>query len=408
MNLQSLSSIDLPALSRSQLASLVRALRDGEGDTGWIDTRTTSANLIKYIESCKVRLAEQELTATKVEEITAPAQAPEPADETEMPAETATPDVAVVYHKKSDLFYCADGVISAIVAKKALTAKGKKAALLPGTYYNNASLIEKINELSPSRVLLLDYSMPLPDIKRLTTDSVTVCDHHKDACERLVHAIRAQRSLSQASPQLTVRFNDNKSGARLTWEYFFPGAEPPVLIEYVEDGDLFTFCLPHSELISAGIHSLFSRPGMSLDEVEAMIDPAWWMSRRQFVEHFKKLGKFANAERRKRILSAASKAKVMVIHGRKAVAVEVRPTDQDIVSQLGKHLYSQDFFIENGLRFVAIHYKENDVCYVALRSSGYNCLPIARAYEGGGHEQACGFRLAGEFVDHFPDRPAAY
>lgn len=412
MNLQSLSSIDLPALSRSQLSSLVRALRDGEGDTGWIDTRTTSANLIKYVEAYKTRLAEQELAAVKIEEPTAPA-ALETTDETvpettDEAATTSGVDVVVVYHKKNDLFHCVDGVVSAILAKKALAAKGKKVSFLAGTYYNNPSLIERINKLSPRRVLLLDYSIPLADIKGLNTTGVTVCDHHKDACERLIHTIRAQRSLSQSSPHLVVRFNNNKSGARLTWEYFFPGTEPPALVEYVEDGDLFTFCLPHSELIYAGVHSLLSEPGMSLDEVEAMIEPAWWMSRRQFAEHFKGLGKFANVERRKRILSAASKAKVMMIHGRKAVAVKVRDIDQDIVSALGKHLYSQDFFIDNDLKFVALYHEEGDLCCVSLRSSGYNCLPVAKAYGGGGHEQACGFALAGKFADHFPDRPTAY
>lgn len=407
MNLQSLSSIDLPALSRGQLASLVRVLRD-EHDGEWIDTRTTNRNLIEYIESHKTRLAQQESTAPTVDEPTPEVEVPTAAVASTKETDATNPVVVVVYHKKSDLFHCPDGVVSGIIAKRAFAFRGEKAVFLPGTYYNNDSIVERINELSPKRVLLLDYSMPLDAIKKLKVGTVIVCDHHKDACEQLISTIRAERSLSRVNcPQLAVRFNNNKSGARLTWDYFFSGTEPPALVEYVEDGDLFTFCLPFSELICAGIHSALS-PGMSLEEVDSMLSPAWNMTRKEFVRHFKERGNFAKSEKKKRILSAAAKAKVMVIHGRKAVSVEVSEADQDIVSQLGRHLYSQDFFIEHGLKFVAIYHMDGESCYVSLRSGGYNCLPVAKAYGGGGHEQACGFRLAGKFDDYFPDRPIAY
>jgi len=48
-------------------------------------------------------------------------------------------------------------------------------------------------------------------------------DHHKSALE----------DLKGLSPN--IYFDMERSGARLAWDYFHPGKEPPAFIDYIED-----------------------------------------------------------------------------------------------------------------------------------------------------------------------------
>src|SRR5262249_25358010 len=50
-------------------------------------------------------------------------------------------------------------------------------------------------------------------------------------------------------------FDMERSGARLAWEYFFPEKDPPWLVNYVQDRDLWRWKLPHSREVSAFIAS---------------------------------------------------------------------------------------------------------------------------------------------------------
>ncbi len=62
--------------------------------------------------------------------------------------------------------------------------------------------------------------------------SVTVLDHHISEHERMT-------TLQQKESTLTYIFDNTKSGASLTWTYFFPDEPLPQLILHVEDSDLW-------------------------------------------------------------------------------------------------------------------------------------------------------------------------
>ncbi len=61
---------------------------------------------------------------------------------------------------------------------------------------------------------------------------VTVIDHHADAKERL-------EQLAEENENLTFIFDNDKSGASLTWSYLFPEKVMPEVIKYIEDVDLW-------------------------------------------------------------------------------------------------------------------------------------------------------------------------
>jgi len=137
----------------------------------------------------------------------------------------------VIYHGR-----CYDGFTAAWVARLEL---GDKAQYIPAAYGNQPPELP-----ADARVAIVDFSYPrlVMETLRLRVASLTILDHHKTAEADL-----------KDFPGAT--FDMEKSGAMLSWEYFFPGQPPPRLVRYVQDRDLWHFKLPDSRAISAWIQS---------------------------------------------------------------------------------------------------------------------------------------------------------
>jgi len=93
-------------------------------------------------------------------------------------------------------------------------------------------------------VLMVDIAYPR-DVALALRDRVRklrIMDHHKSAQEDLGDLDFAY-------------FDMDRSGAMLGWRYFHPGEEPPPLIGYVQDRDLWRFELPNSRETSAALGS---------------------------------------------------------------------------------------------------------------------------------------------------------
>src|SRR4051812_38390415 len=93
-------------------------------------------------------------------------------------------------------------------------------------------------------VVMLDIAYPR-DVALALRDRVkrlVILDHHKSAQEDLGDLDFAY-------------FDMDRSGAMLGWSFAHPGEEPPPLIGYVQDRDLWRFALPNSREISAALGS---------------------------------------------------------------------------------------------------------------------------------------------------------
>ena len=77
---------------------------------------------------------------------------------------------------------------------------------------------------------------------RQRASSLRVIDHHRTAEEEL-------RGLDYAI------FDNRKSGAVLSWEFFHPGKPVPEILRYVMDRDLWLHELPRSREVFAGLSS---------------------------------------------------------------------------------------------------------------------------------------------------------
>lgn len=102
-------------------------------------------------------------------------------------------------------------------------------------------------------VYILDFSYPRAVMDSIAARSIklTVLDHHKTAAEAL-------DGFCGPDGDAVVIFDMNKSGGRLTWEFFHPDitdSRVPWLVEYTEDRDLWRHALVWSREVNAALRS---------------------------------------------------------------------------------------------------------------------------------------------------------
>lgn len=134
-------------------------------------------------------------------------------------------NTVVLYHKN-----CADGFGAAWAAWKKL-----------GTAADYISVVHQEpppENIQGKRIYLLDFSYDTETTKKLIAGNkrVTAIDHHADRASDI---------------QLTYdyRYDPTHSGAVLAWQYFHPHKPIPYLLRYIEDGDLWRFALPQTQIV---------------------------------------------------------------------------------------------------------------------------------------------------------------
>lgn len=142
--------------------------------------------------------------------------------------------IYVLYHGN-----CYDGFGAAWCAWKMF---GDSAKYIPVSYGKPPPEMPNAKE-----IYILDFSYDARTILKLSNDAnVVVLDHHKTAAEAL-------ETLIGHHINLFVKFDMNKSGALLAWEYFFPKTIPPLLILHISDRDLWQFKMPGSKEVHAAL-----------------------------------------------------------------------------------------------------------------------------------------------------------
>lgn len=140
---------------------------------------------------------------------------------------TKQPLPLIIYHHP-----CVDGFTAAWVAWTSLGP----VELYPANYGQSPPALDFIRD---REVYILDFSYPRDVLLAMNAVcKLTVLDHHVTAAEDL-------KDLDFA------HFDMNASGASLVIKHFMPGIEPPTLVKYVEDRDLWKHALPYTHEISA-------------------------------------------------------------------------------------------------------------------------------------------------------------
>ncbi|PLP87394.1 phosphohydrolase [Pseudomonas sp. FFUP_PS_473] len=270
---------------------------------------------------------------------------------------------------------CADGFGAAWAVRRSLGAENVE--FLAGHYGMSSP------DVTGRIVIIVDFSFPLETLKSMALEAraVLVLDHHKTAAEALADLEPAPLhyyAWADNLPKLSAVFDMNRSGAGLTWDFFFPYNQRPALINHIEDRDLWRFKLEGTREIQA---NLFSYPydfevwdGLMKQPIRAAISAGTAIERK----HHKDVVELVASSKRRMLIAGhdVPVANLPYIHS----------------SDAG-HLMAQ------GEKFAACYQDSTDHRYFSLRSSdeGMDVGEIAKQYGGGGHRNAAGFKVP---LDH--------
>jgi uncharacterized protein len=282
----------------------------------------------------------------------------------------------VLYHKN-----CADGMGAAWAAHEAL---GDEATYIACAYQEPLPEIE-----DGSAVYVVDFSFKKEVINQLAERCrVIVLDHHKTAQEDLVDAKPIiEGEYPAAATGLFAKFDMTRSGAVITWNYFFPNEKVPKLLQYIEDRDLWKWQLPYTKEVSAWVGSQewsidsFSRMSeevhISLGTCVA-VGEALLRSQQQTVEMISEFSKVY-----------ASKWGMVAL---------VNATAH--WSELGNHLCTKFPFADCSISY---YFDEvtGKVKFSARSIGDFDVSSIAKEYGGGGHKNAAGFALPVDELGNF-------
>jgi hypothetical protein len=308
----------------------------------------------KVLESRRVESAGRQLTAMTILPLSL-LIAPDKND----------PSPLVIYHGRN----CPDGFAAALAAWLYYGSAAQYLALDHGE-------IQSVNDLPPldgRAVYILDFSFSADILRGIEEHAakLVMLDHHKSAAEKLSgFACRCG----------VVHFDMNKSGARLAWEFFHPDAPLPDLIRFVEDRDIWVWQYPET----AGFLSALDMEPFDFSRWAgiASFNPA---ERAAFTAR----GEAMDEKFRKLAADIAEGAEPITFNGQQGLMVNAPGVFHSLV---GDMLSKQ-----SGTFALMWGAGKGGTVRAGLRSQrGFDCIALAESMGGGGHAQACGFRMGAE------------
>jgi hypothetical protein len=272
------------------------------------------------------------------------------------------PHPLVIYHGRN----CPDGFAAALAAWLYYDEQAEYLGLDHGDVKSLADL----PPLSGRAVYILDFSFSehlLRDIE-LHAAKLVLLDHHLSAAEKLT-GFQCRCGV--------VRFDMKKSGSRLAWEFFHPEKPVPDLIRFVEDRDIWVWQFPQSAGFLAALDmepfefarwqaiASFDAPQLAayIERGEAMDD------------------KFSSLAE-----SIAEGAQSLTFNGIQGLMVNAPGVFHSLVGDLLCH--------KSGTFALLWTVDKKALVKCGLRSKpGFNCIALAESMGGGGHAQACGFKM---------------
>lgn len=143
-----------------------------------------------------------------------------------------------IYHAN-----CPDGFTAAwVVSRYYRDTFGEEVELHPGVYGTEPP------DVTDRIVFLVDFTYPREHMNTIArhAKSLVVLDHHQTAQANCA-------DLDDSFPNIVLDMD--RSGAHITWDFLHPGVDPPDIVRYVEDRDLWRFKLPGTPLYFAALTS---------------------------------------------------------------------------------------------------------------------------------------------------------
>ncbi|MBE0454724.1 MAG: phosphoesterase [Roseovarius sp.] len=278
------------------------------------------------------------------------------------------PRPLILYHDK-----CPDGFAAALAAW--LYYEGQ--AEFVGLDHGDIKTVDDLPALDGRAVYILDFSFAEFILRAIEERAakLVLLDHHLSAAEKLT-GFRCRCGV--------VHFDMKKSGAHLAWKFFHSDKPLPDLVRFVEDRDIWLWRYPESAAFLAALDMEpfeFERwqqiTAFGAPQLASFIARGYAMD-----EKFSKLAELI-----------ADHASPVVFNGVTGLMVNAPGVFHSLV---GDQLCRQ-----SGTFALLWSVDKNRVVKCGLRSrSDFNCIGLAASMGGGGHAQACGFKMP---VERLPE-----
>jgi uncharacterized protein len=275
------------------------------------------------------------------------------------------PNPLVIYHGRS----CPDGFAAALAAWLYFDGHAEFLALDHG----DVKTLADLPAVAGRAVYILDFSFAEPLLRDIdaVAAKLVVLDHHLSAADKL-GSFRCQCGV--------VHFDMKKSGAHLAWEFFHPTQPLPDLVKYVEDRDIWVWQYSESPgfLAALDMEAFDFARWQAIASLQGEALRAYIERGRAMDEKFVKLAH-----------NMAEAAQPLTFNGVAGLMVNVPSAFHSLVG---------DILCEKSGTFALMwSVDKTGVIKCGLRSrSGFNCIPLAESMHGGGHAQACGFKMPRE------------
>lgn len=271
--------------------------------------------------------------------------------------------------KSKIVFYhggCTDGFCSAWIANQVL---GHTADYIPISYSQELD----IERLRGKEVYVLDFSFKKDVVQKLleVANKTIILDHHKTALEEL-------KDLVGTNEKKHIVFDMSKSGSILSWDYFSNGnIVAPLLVQYVNDRDLWKFELKNSREINEviGCHAY------DFKEYDALFT----LLTQENLPNLIQAGTFLLKQKERMMERILKHQQPMTWESHKGVMVN-SPVLQ---SEIGEALYKNP---DVALAVVWYWNEKGDLVF-SLRSNKVDVSALAKKRGGGGHPGAAGFTV---------------
>ena len=275
------------------------------------------------------------------------------------------PHPLVIYHGRN----CPDGFAAALAAWRYYEGKAEFLGLDHGEIKSVADL----PALEGRAVYILDFSFAADLLRAIEERAaqLVMLDHHKSAAEKLTgFSCRCG----------VVHFDMNKSGARLAWEFFYPEQAVPDLVRFVEDRDIWVWQYPESPGFLAAL------------DMENFEFERW-----QAIATFSSSEMASFVARGQAMDEKFTKLATLIAEGAQALTMNGVPGLMVNAPGVFHSLVGETLSRQSGTFALMWAIDKTGVVKAGLRSQrGFDCIPLAESMGGGGHAQACGFKMGAE------------
>lgn len=273
----------------------------------------------------------------------------------------------VVFHRN-----CADGSAAAAVVRRWI---GPREATYFACQYKEAlpTSLRPDADLSDKDIIIVDFSFPRDILERFAREarSLTVLDHHVSAKEQL-----------EGIPG--CYFDNDRSGAMMAWNHFFPNEPAPAIVKHVQDRDLWRFEIKDTEAVCAAAYHY-------------LLDTQWWSealdgwSDAQLREVLL-LGNTILKIQNQRVRKAVRTAIPTILFGFKTmlanVTTDISEVGHELLARYPEISFSTSFFVNTEGKPVLSFRSRDD----------FDLVQIVTPLQGGGHHSAAGATVDFEFL----------